>query len=378
MLPTASPESVGLSAGRVQAAFAHLQGWLADGTVSAVAAVIARRGRIAAQFYGGRTAAGDSTSRAVNAGTLFHIASIGKSMTATAVMMLVEAGKVSLDDPVSNYIPAFTGEWRDAITVRHLLTHTSGLPQDPGPEITAQVAPGSGTDALLKQYHRTRLAVPVGSKVEYSNVGYGMLGLIVEAASGKPFAAFMREQLFTPVGMSEAYLAPPESVYPRIAQVDGVPDTGGPFERFNSAYARTLTNPGGAVIATAADIATFFYMFLDGGKASGRPVLSPAAARLMTTSQTDGLRGGIEGFMTWDDCAWGLGFDLRGRKRPHFSGEFTSARTFGHSGVAGTFAWADPERDLVCVVLGNHILHNLWNHPRWSRYSSAVCATVTD
>ncbi|MBI5876243.1 MAG: beta-lactamase family protein [Chloroflexi bacterium] len=377
MLPTASPESVGLSAERLQAAFAQPQGWLADGTVSAVAAVVARRGRMAGEFYGGRTDAGEN-GRAVNSSTLFHIASIGKPMTATAVMMLVEAGKVSLDDPLSDYVPQFKGEWRDAITIRRLLTHTSGLPQDPGPEITEQVERGSGTDALLKHYHRTRLAAPVGSKVEYSNVGYGMLGLVIEAVSGKPFATFLRERLFAPAGMSEAYLAPPDSTYARIAQVDGVPDAGGTFERFNSRYARTLTNPGGSVIATAGDVAAFFQMFLDGGKAHGRAVLAPATTRLMTTNQTTGLRGGIEGFMTWDECAWGLGFDMRAAKRPHFSGEFTSPRTFGHSGVAGTFAWADPERELVCVMLGNHILHNLWNHPRWSRFSSAVCAAVTD
>ena len=377
MLPTASPESVGLSAERLQAAFAHLRGWLADGTATAISAVVVRRGKIAGEFAGGRTAPG-AEARPVNANTLFHIASIGKPMAATAVMLLVEAGKVSLDDPLSAYVPEFKGEWRDAITVRHLLTHTSGLPQDSGPEIVDSVAPGSGTAALLKNYYRTTLAVPVGSKVEYSNVGYGMLGLIIEAASGQSFPAFLRERLFAPAGMSDAHLSPPESLFARIAHVDGVADPGGEFERFNSRYARPLTNPGGSVIATAADVATFFQMFLDGGKAHGRPVLAPATVRLMTTNHTAGLRGGIEGFMTWDECSWGLGFDLRGTKRPHFSGEFTSARTFGHSGVAGTFAWADPERDLVCVMLGNRLLSNLWNHPRWSRFSSAVCAAVTD
>lgn len=377
MLPIASPETVGLSAERLQAAFAHLHGWLADGTVSAVSAVVVRHGRIAGEFTGGQVAPGPE-SRPVTAGTLFHIASIGKSMTAAGVMMLVEAGKVSLDDPLSDYVPEFKGEWRDAITIRHLLTHTSGLPQDVGPEILAAFTPGSGTAALLMNYYRSAQAVPTGSKVEYSNVGYGMLGLVIEAASGQSYPAFLRDRLFAPAGMSDAYLAPPEPLYPRIAHVDGVPDPGGEFERYNSRYARTLTDPGGSVIATAADVAAFYQMFLDGGRAHGRPVLSPATARLMTTNQTAGLRGGIEGFMAWDECAWGLGFDLRGTKRPHFSGEFTSARTFGHAGVAGTFAWADPERDLVCVMLGNHLLSNLWNHPRWSRYSSAVCAAVTD
>ncbi len=377
MLPTASPETVGLSAERLQTAFAHLRGWLANGTASAIASVVVRHGKIAGEFAGGRIAPG-ADSRPVNANTLFHIASIGKSMTAAGVMMLAEAGKVSLDDPLSAYVPEFKGEWRDAITIRRLLTHTSGLPQDVGPEILAAFTPGSGTAALLKNYYRSAQAVPVGSKVEYSNVGYGMLGLVIEAASGQSYPAFLRERLFAPAGMSDAYLAPPESVYPRIAHVDGVSDPGGQYERYNSRYARTLTDPGGSVIATAADVATFYQMFLDGGKAHGRPLLAPATARLMTTNHTAGLRGGIEGFMTWAECAWGLGFDLRGTKHPHFSGEFTSARTFAHAGVAGTFAWADPEHDLVCVMLGNHLLSNLWNQPRWSRYSSAVCAAVTD
>jgi beta-lactamase class C len=98
----------------------------------------------------------------------------------------------------------------------------------------------------------------------------------------------------------------------------------------------------------------------------------------MITNQTDGLRGGIEGFMTWEQCAWGLGFDLRGSKRPHFSGEYTSPGTFGHTGVAGTFAWADPASGLVCVMLANRMLYNSWNTSRWSRFSTAVAAAVVD
>ena len=82
--------------------------------------------------------------------------------------------------------------------------------------------------------------------------------------------------------------------------------------------------------------------------------------------------------MTWDDCAWGLGFDLRGSKHPHFSGEFTSSRTFGHTGVSGNFAWADPASGLVCVLLANRLLHNRWNEQRWSRYSTAVTAALAE
>ncbi|MBI1802720.1 MAG: beta-lactamase family protein, partial [Chloroflexi bacterium] len=348
--------------------------------ITAVASVIVRRGRIVGEFYGGRVAPSPTGSGAdalpVSLMTLFHIASIGKPMTSTAVMMLVEEGKISLDDPVGAIVPAFRGEWRDAITVRHLLTHTSGLPQDPGPEITEGLPPGADTPAQLRNYPKSRLEAPTGSKVEYSNVGFGMLGLIVEAASGQSYPEFMRARLFAPAGMHESYIAPPASLYGRIAHVGGVPNPGSANERFNSAYARRQSHPAGNIMATASDVALFFQMFLHRGQANGRAVIAPATARLMTTNHTAGLRGGIEGFMTWDNCAWGLGFDLRADKRPHFSGEFTSPQTFGHSGVAGTFAWADPERDLICVMLANRLLHNLWNFPRWSRFSTAVTASV--
>jgi beta-lactamase class C len=377
MLPTTSPQSAGLSASRLQQAFSLLQGWLNENIVTAIACVVARHGKIVGEFYGGRVTP-SADAPAASATTLFHIASIGKPMTCTAVMMLVEEGRLSLDDKVGDILPNFKGEWRDAITVKHLLTHTSGLPQDPGPEILEGLPEGADTPTQLANYHKTNLAVPVGSKVEYSNVGFGLLGLIIEAVGGRPFPAFMRERIFAPIGMSDAYLAPPVELYPRIAHVNGTPNAGSTYERFNSAYARTLTHPAGSIVATARDVAAFFQMFLDEGKVGYQAIIAPATAQLMTMNHTHGLRGGIEGFMTWENCSWGLGFDLRTDKQPHFSGEFTSPRTFGHSGVAGTFAWADPTRQLVCVMLANRLLHSLWNFPRWSRFSTASVSSVVE
>jgi beta-lactamase class C len=366
-----------MSSERVQRAFAILQSWLSEGTCTAIASVIARNGKIVGEYYGGKVAPVPD-AKPVTPTTLFHLASIGKPMTATAAMMLVEAGRISLDDTVASIIPAYAGDGRDGISVRHLLTHTSGFPQDPGPEILEGLPPDADTATVLKNYPKSKLAVPVGSKVEYSNVGYGTLGLIIEAVTGQSYPAFMQHNLFAPANMTDAHLPAPESAFARIAHVGGVANPGSETERFNSAWARRLTNPAGSVVGTATDVATFFQMFLDGGKSHGRPVLSPATTQLMTTNHTPGLRGGIEGFMTWDDCAWGLGFDLRGTKRPHFSGEFTSAQTFGHSGVAGTFAWADPAHGVVCVMLANWLLHNLWNFPRWSRFSSAVMGAIVE
>lgn len=374
MLSPVPPEHAGFDASRLHHAFSLLQGWLDAGTATAVAAVVVRHGKLAGSFYRG-TVSPAPGAPPVTADSLFHTSSIGKPMTALAVMLLVEAGAIALDDPVAAILPEFAGDGRDAITIRQLLAHTSGLPQDPD---RSGLPPGIDTPAELRTYLRAQLVARPGSKVEYSNVGYGLLGLIIEAVSGQPFPAYLRERVFAPLGMRNSFLAPAEDLYPRIVHVGGTLDAGSSTERFNSTHARRQTHPAGNVIATALDVARFFQLFLDGGVADGRRVIAPATAHLMTSNQTAGLRGGIEGFMTWDDCAWGLGFDLRGSKRPHFSGELSSPATFGHTGVAGTFAWADPARNLVCVMLANRTLFNLWNTSRWSRFSTALAAALSD
>ena len=365
---------------RLQRAFRILQGWLDEGTVTAVASVVLHRGRVAGEFYGGVVSPAPEAPT-VNGNSLFHIASIGKPMTALAVMILVESGWIALDDPVGNILPGFRGTGRDAITVRQLLTHTSGLPQDPD---LSQLPPDVSTFDELRTYIHALPVVPPGSKVEYSNVGYGLLGLIIETVSRQPFATFMRDHVFEPVGLDDTWLAPPDHLFPRIVHVDGTCDRGSSTERFNSIYARTRTHSAGSVIATARDVARFFQMILDDGSverdpacsSTRRQVIAPATARLMITNHAAGLRGGIEGFMTWDECAWGLGFDLRGNKRPHFSGEYTSPHIFGHTRVSGVFAWADPAINLVCVMLANRTLFDAWHTSRWSRFSTAVVASL--
>ncbi|MBO9336784.1 MAG: beta-lactamase family protein, partial [Roseiflexus sp.] len=247
-----------------------------------------------------------------------------------------------------------------------------------------QLPPDVSTFDELRTYIHAPPVVPPGSKVEYSNVGYGLLGLIIETVSRQPFATFMRDHVFEPVGLDDTWLAPPDHLFPRIVHVHGTFDRGSSTERFNSIYARTRTHPAGSVIATARDVARFFQMILDDGSverdpacsSTRRQVIAPATARLMITNHAAGLRGGIEGFMTWDECAWGLGFDLRGNKRPHFSGEYTSPHIFGHTRVSGVFAWADPAINLVCVMLANRTLFDAWHTSRWSRFSTAVVASL--
>ncbi|HMP41826.1 MAG TPA: serine hydrolase domain-containing protein, partial [Roseiflexaceae bacterium] len=243
METSTSPEDVGIDSQRLRHAFTLLQQWLDSGMVGAVGALVMRRGMIAGEYYGGRIAPGQAAM--VDRTSLFHLASIGKPMAALGVMLLVEQGSVTLDEPVAHILPAFAGQGRDGISVRQLLCHTSGLAEDPD---LSGVPAGSDTADELRTYVAALPVVPIGSKVEYSNVGYGLLGLIIEAVSGMPFATYMHERLFAPADMSHAYLAPAEALYPRIVHVAGTPEPGGPYERFNSAHARRQTHPAGNIV----------------------------------------------------------------------------------------------------------------------------------
>src|SRR5262245_15876538 len=160
MLPSATPASLGLDPERLRRAFALLQGWLDDDVVTAVAAAVVRHGQVAGTFYGGTVSTvGDAPS--VTASSLFHLASIGKPMTALAVMLLVEEGRVALDDPVAAILPEFAGAECEEITTRHLLSHTSGLAQDAD---LSDVPSGADTATELRSYLRARPVVPIGSR----------------------------------------------------------------------------------------------------------------------------------------------------------------------------------------------------------------------
>src|SRR5262249_4662789 len=160
-----TPDSLGLDPQRLRRAFALLQGWLDDDVVTAVAAAVVRHGQVAGTFYGGTlSTAGDAPSVTTN--RLFHLAPIGKPLTALAVLLLVEEGRLALDAPVAAILPEFAGAEREGITTRHLLSHTSGLAQDAD---RSDVPSGADTATELRSYLRARPVVPIGSKVEYSN-----------------------------------------------------------------------------------------------------------------------------------------------------------------------------------------------------------------
>ena len=347
-------------------------GWVRDGVVPGVAVAVARHGELLAERYAGKQAAG--SGRPVDAATLYPVASITKPFTATAALRLAERGGLSLDEPVRRLVPAFaTQPEKREVTPRDLLCHTSGLPKD-DPAAEGLWAREADFATLAASAAALPLAYSPGERVAYSNVGYWVLGAAIAAAGAAPFAEVLRTEILEPFGLAATFVDPPAAVYDRIARRYGK------TKIVNAPYGRALASPSGGLFATARDLVRFAGVFTAGGLVpDGSRVLSAASVAAMTTDQTDGLPGGIEGVQTWPVCPWGLGWEIKGQKTQHWTGDFTSPGTVAHPGQSGCLLWADPSTGLAVAVLANRDLGTDWAAvpARWARFSNAIIAAAT-
>ncbi|MHB1131422.1 MAG: serine hydrolase domain-containing protein [Chloroflexota bacterium] len=375
------PEAEGLDPERLARAFALLRGWVKDGTLPGVSALVARRGMVVGRFWSGLALEEpDPLPMPVAGDTIFAVASITKPLTATAVMLLAERGLLSLDQPVRELLPEFGKGDADPrlarITVRHFLTHTSGLPEY-SEENESLRRQRQGLDAFVRAYCRGKPLFDPGSRHSYSNYGYGLLGEIVSRLDARGYHRFVADELLAPLGMVDSFLQPPQTVWPRLAHVSLPTEPRTAYERYNSSYFRRLGIPWGGLYTTPEDLAVFAQLYLDHGRHGDRQLLSPATVRAMTRDHLGGVPGGIASFgLSWPSATWGLGWDVKGGKAPHFSGELTSADTFGHVGSSGSLVWVDPTLELVCVFIANRSLESGWAASRQALFSNAVVAAV--
>ena len=379
MLPAGTPEDVGMDSGRLQRAFHLLQGWVEDGTLPGASALVARRGVVVGRCWFG-DAIREPARRPITSDTLFAVASVTKPFTATAIMQLAERGTLSIDQPVRELLPEFAGPGKENITLRHFLTHTSGLPEyaEDNEELRQQQR---GLDAFVRSYCRGRLLFPAGSQWSYSNFGFGLAGEIIARFSHRGYHEFVTEEILTPLAMRDSYLRPPESVWDRIAWVWLPTEPHTAHERYNSPYFRRLGIPWGGLYTTPEDLAVFAQTVLQGGAHGGRRILGAATAREMTRNQLSESIRDTSGVARWRTASWGIGWDVKGNKVPHHSGALTSPATFGHTGSSGSMLWVDPALELVCVMIGTRSAESGWVDapvPRRALFSNAVAAAVSD
>lgn len=290
--------------------------------------------------------------KATSGDAMFLLGSVSKPINVTAVMTLFDRGKFRLDDPVRKFLPAFTGDGRDMVTIRQLLTHVSGLPDQlaNNDELRRQHAP---LTEFAEQTIRTPLGFAPGTRYQYSSMGILLAARIGEVVSGSDILTLVERSVFQPLGMKHSAqglgrFQPEEMV---SCQMEGAaPESGGgdPQSKewnWNSPYWRKLGAPWGGTHASAPDVARFLGEFL----AARGEVVKPATARMMTSNQNP---AGL--------TPRGLGFGV-GREA---GSPGCSARTFGHTGSTGTLCWADPASGTICVVLTSLPARAVRPHPR--------------
>jgi CubicO group peptidase (beta-lactamase class C family) len=299
----------------------------------------------------------------VKTDSLFLLASISKPIFATAVMRLVERGRIRLNDPVAAIIPEFAVRGKEDVRLWHLLTHTSGLDEASGLGLWGHADRAALTAASIQAPLRFR----PGSQYGYCNASFFVMGELIRRLSGRDDAAYLREEVLEPLGMRDTSYQPPDS--PRVVPVQALPWPQDPTLE----YFRGLRWGAAGLWSTAEDLIRFGQAFLGGGAANGQRVLAPATVRAMTTLQTGDM---VETRALGDGPAYyGLGF---GKTGPDNSGgpstELRSSEGFGHGGATGTSLWVEPELDLVVVFLTNR-----WglDAPHASRALNAAIAAAS-
>jgi CubicO group peptidase (beta-lactamase class C family) len=314
----------------------------ADKQVAASVMHVVQKGESYTRHFG-KAGSGDA---------MFLLGSISKPINVTAVMTLFDQGKFQLQDRVKKFLPAFTGDGRDDVTIRHLLTHVSGLPDQlaNNNELRKKRAP---LTEFAAQTTRTRLDFAPGTRYQYSSMGILLATRIAELISGSDILTLVDRSVFQPLGMKHSAQGlgrfKLEEMVP--CQMEGAaPESGGGDPKakewdWNSPYWRKLGAPWGGTHASAPDIAKWLGEFMG---ARGK-VVKPETARLMITNHNP------KGF-----TPRGLGFGVgKGSGSPG-----CSERTFGHGGSTGTICWADPASETICVVLTSLPRRGAKRHPR--------------
>ena len=289
------------------------------------------------QAFGRRAVA--PKPEAMTEDTIFDLASVTKPVaTATSVMLLAERGRIDLDAPVSRYLPEFRGNGKEKITVRQLLLHQGGLTPD-----NSLRDYRDGPEKAWKRICALPLLYPPGTKFKYSDVGFLVLGKLVERVSGKRLDRFAQENIFRPLGMGHTRFLPPPAWRPKIAPTQRVE---GKILRgvVHDPRARLLGGVAGhaGLFSTAADLARFSSMMLGGGSLKGVRILKKETVRLMTR-------------LTPDSRGRGLGWDLTSAYSSPRGHWLTKGVSFGHSGFTGTSLWMDPATGAWVVFLSNRV-----------------------
>jgi CubicO group peptidase (beta-lactamase class C family) len=386
--PIAAPESQGFDSRRLARIKPKMQGYVDSGNFSGITTLVARRGKIIHFDHSG--VRDKASQEPLDASTIFRIYSMTKPIVCTALMTLYEEARFHLFDPVIKYLPAFAkvkvwnGDGQPLaapvrpILIRDLFTHTAGLTygfleDTPVSKMYLDAGFLSNSEASLEstitELARLPLAFQPGSRWHYS-MSIDVLAHLVEVLSGRPLQDFLKERIFSPLGMSDTGFSVPAENRSRVAAMYGHPDiathqfteivtsAAGPVDvskTYPADNTTTFARGGHGLFSTAADYLRFAQMLLNRGELDGERIISPAIAALMHSNH---LPSNLMPFSIAIVAMPGYGFGLGSRVLldPAASGLPGSAGEFGWAGAANTYFWVDPKLELVGIFMTQHML----------------------
>ena len=372
----AKPEEVGLSSERLTRIHTAIQHHIDAGDIAGAVTLVGRKGRLAHLEAQGVMDLASKKPMATD--TIFHLASMTKPIAGVAILMLMEEGKLRLTDPVSKYIPELkaltvavpmeanpgqgpvpaAGRGAEVkfykvpaareITLRDLLTHTSGLVSGGISATEAAKMPRKPTDALADYIPRLAavpLAFQPGSRWTYSpGAGFDTLGRVVEVISGQTFDAFLRQRIFEPLGMKDTFFYPPDDRLSRVATIyQRTPEglTKAPDQRVTPGK---YFSGGGGLMSTAEDYLQFGQMLVNGGQLNGKRLLSPTTVELMSTIHVKDTFPGRPAGRSW-------GLSVQVISDPIAAAMRVSPGSYGWDGAFGTHFWVDPKEKMVGLLM---------------------------
>ena len=347
----ADPVKAGMTPERVARIPARMQAFVDKGTAAGFVTLVARHGQVASLEAVGYQDRESKTPMRTD--TIFQIMSMSKPVTGVGIMILMEEGRLSLLDPVEKHLPEYRGQTMTngskpthPITIRDLMTHTSGMP---GGSPDALKGPRGNWDHTLAEVvaieSQMKLESEPGLKWRYSNAGIATLGRIIEVVSGQPFEKFIHDRIFEPLGMKDTSYFLPVDKRSRLAAV--YTDDNGVLKRFTGDPFRQGSKypaPEGGIYSIATDLAAFYQMMLNHGILGGRRILSRAGVDVMSALHTGDIPAGF---------APGMGYGLTWSVVRELAGTFrlNSIGSYGHGGAYRTYGWIDPAKDMLGVIL---------------------------
>lgn len=348
-LATAQPADVEMSAEKLQQGVQLFEDAIAKDTLRGAVLLVTRRGKIVLH-----TALGwrnKQEQQPMERDTIFRMASNTKPLVATAILMLAEEGRLSLDDEISQHLPAFKNDKCQGMRIKHLLSHTSGfriktLFLNPLRQKSLHYPTAPNLQIEVDRFADVGPAEKTGTSFSYSNAGFNTLGAIVEVCSGQPLEEFLTARIYQPLGMPDTSNHPPRDELERMAVVyefkkpTGDDAAAGEWKiRFHQSTAMRVpfVRASGGGISTAGDYARFCQMWLNGGTFAGRRYLSNESVEAASAPQTRSLytEDELKTRTTFYGYGWGV----------------AANGIYSHSGSEGTYAWIDPRRELIGLVL---------------------------